>query len=375
MKIVILGTRGIPNHYGGFEQCAQYLAVGLVKRGHDVAVFNSDSHPYKKSEWNGVKIIHRKDPENKIGTIGQFIYDLNCILDLRKRNYDIVLQLGYTSSSVWGRLMPKNTIVATNMDGLEWKRSKYSKSVQKFLLYAEKLGVKFSDYLISDSVGIQTYLNDKYKVESTFIPYGADLVEDVNPKTLDSYNLSAFTYDLIIARLEPENNIETILDGFEIARVKRKMIVVGPHTNTFGEYLKEKFKNNLNISFVGGIYDINQLNDLRNFANLYFHGHTVGGTNPSLLEAMASNSYICANKNQFNASVLGDDAVYFEDSINIAEILQEKIDSEVREKFISNNRKKIASVYSWDTITNSYEKHFQEILNNRNFQNQTTAKI
>ena len=160
MNIAIIGTRGIPNYYGGFEQCAEYLSVGLVRKGHKVTVYNSHAHPYKKSKWRGVHIIHCRDPENKIGTIGQFIYDFNCIRDLGKRKYDIVLQLGYTSSSVWGRLMPKKTIVTTNMDGLEWKRSKYSKEVKKFLLYAEKLAVKFSDYLISDSIGIQTYLND-----------------------------------------------------------------------------------------------------------------------------------------------------------------------------------------------------------------------
>ncbi len=143
MKIAIIGTRGIPNHYGGFEQFAEYLSLGLVEKGHMVTVYNSHTHPYQGNDWNGVKIIHCKDPEDKLGTIGQFVYDYNCIRDTRKRNYDIILQLGYTSSSVWGRLLPrKKSIITTNMDGLEWKRTKYSQKVQKFLQYAEKLGVK-----------------------------------------------------------------------------------------------------------------------------------------------------------------------------------------------------------------------------------------
>src|SRR5690606_25316653 len=138
MKIAIVGARGIPNFYGGFEQFAEYLSLGLVQKGHDVTVYNSHTHPYQEPTWNGVKIIHCKDPEDKIGTAGQFIYDLNCIRDARKRDYDIILQLGYTSSSIWGWLMPRRkSIVTTNMDGLEWKRTKYSKKVQKFLLFAE----------------------------------------------------------------------------------------------------------------------------------------------------------------------------------------------------------------------------------------------
>ena len=100
MKIAIFGTRGIPNHYGGFEQIAQFLSEGLCKKGHEVYVYNSHNHPYQSNKWNNVNIIHCYDPEFKLGTIGQFIYDLNCSLDSRKRNFDIILQLGYTSSSI-----------------------------------------------------------------------------------------------------------------------------------------------------------------------------------------------------------------------------------------------------------------------------------
>jgi superfamily II DNA/RNA helicase len=124
MRIAILGTRGIPNFYGGFEQFAQYLSEDLVKKDHEVYVYNSHTHPYQKSEWNGVNIIHCKDPENIIGTAGQFIYDLNCILDSRKRNFDVILQLGYATTSIWFWLLPKKAVVITNMDGLEWRRSR-----------------------------------------------------------------------------------------------------------------------------------------------------------------------------------------------------------------------------------------------------------
>ena len=126
MKIGILGTRGIPNHHGGFEQFAESLAVYLVRKGHIVHVYNSSTHPFQQKLFKGVNIIHCFDPENRIGTIGQFIYDLNCIMDAKQRKFDILLQLGYTSNSVWGFLLPKRSIIVTNMDGLEWKREKYN---------------------------------------------------------------------------------------------------------------------------------------------------------------------------------------------------------------------------------------------------------
>src|ERR1700712_3746082 len=146
LNIAILGTRGIPNNYGGFEQIAGYLSQGLTEKGHSVTVYNSHNHPYTKSTWNGTNIVHCYDPECIIGTAGQFIYDLNCILDARKKNFDIILMLGYTSSSIWKSLYPRNAIVITNMDGLEWQRTKYSKPVRQFLKYAEKLAVNSSRF-------------------------------------------------------------------------------------------------------------------------------------------------------------------------------------------------------------------------------------
>jgi len=363
MRIAILGTRGIPNYYGGFEQCAEYLAFGLTQKGHEVIVYNSHNHPYQESTWNGVKLIHIYDPEFKLGTVGQFIYDYNCIKDVKKYNCDIVLQLGYSSSSVWGWMFPKDQIVTTNMDGLEWKRSKYSKPVQGFLRFAERCAVRFSNHLISDSLGIKDYLKDKYAVDSDYIPYGANLFENQDVSILQEYNLTAYNYDLLIARLEPENSIEVTLDGVAKAAVERPFLVIGNHMTKYGNYLKEKYYAQSNIKFLGGIYDINKLNNVRYFANIYFHGHTVGGTNPSLLEAMASGSLISANNNSFNRYILGEDALYFDSSEQVKEhLLEVKKLTPKYDAFIRKNYSKIKDTYSWDTITNQYEDHFKKIV-------------
>lgn len=363
MKIGILGTRGIPNNYGGFEQFAEYLAVGLVKKGHDVTVYNSHTHPYQKNRWNGVNIKHIYDPEHRIGTAGQFVYDFLSILDTRKKAYDIILELGYTSSSIFFDFHPKNSIVVTNMDGLEWKRTKFSVRVQKFLQWAESLAVKKSDHLVSDSIGIENYLNNKYHVKSTYIPYGSSLFldKDVNADRLKTYKVKPNQYNMLIARLEPENSIEIILDGVVKSDNTMPFLVIGNHETKFGEYLKNKFKSQKNIRFIGGIYDIDILNNLRYFSNLYFHGHTVGGTNPSLLEAMASGALICANNNEFNTTILGKDAFYFFGADDVAKVLS-TVSNKYYVDMVQNNRKKIAELYTWDNIIDQYETLFKDLL-------------
>ncbi|MDN3584451.1 DUF1972 domain-containing protein [Mucilaginibacter flavus] len=366
MKIAIIGTRGIPNHYGGFEQCAEYLAVGLVKKGYEVVVYNSHNHPYQQKYWNGVEICHCYDPEFKMGTAGQFLYDLNCIRDVRKRKVDVILQLGYTSSSVWGWLLPGTAIVTTNMDGLEWKRAKYSKPVQAFLRYAEKLAVRYSDHLVSDSVEIQRYLKGKYNEDSCYIPYGAVAFNNPDVSVLGDYNLENEQYDMLIARMEPDNSIEVILDGVIKAGLDRKFLVVGSTDNDYGEYIRAKFQFHKNIIFAGAIYDMGKLNNLRCHSNLYFHGHMVGGTNPSLLEAMASNSLICANDNRFNRAILGTDAFYFNTAADVALQLAVTVKSATCYKqLLTNNMDKINTIYTYDNIINSYSNHFESIVYER----------
>ena len=361
MNIAILGTRGIPNNYGGFEQFAEYLALGLTKNGHTVTVYNSHTHPYKESTWRGVKIKHIYDPENKIGTAGQFVYDFLSILDTRKKDFDIILELGYTSSSVFFDFHPKKSIIVTNMDGLEWKRTKFSAKVQKFLQWAESLAVKKSDHLVSDSIGIENYLRKKYNVESTYIPYGSHLFHEENISILDEYNVKPYEYNMLIARLEPENSIEIILDGVVKSNNNMPFLVIGKHETKFGEYLKNKFSDHTNIRFIGGVYDINALNNLRHFSNLYFHGHTVGGTNPSLLEAMASSALICANDNEFNSAILGNDAFYFSTVDDVSKVITSVLHTDHTDK-IENNRIKINELYTWEKINNQYESLFEKLL-------------
>jgi glycosyltransferase involved in cell wall biosynthesis len=359
MKIAILGTRGIPNHYGGFEQFAEFFSVYLVEKGHEVYCYNSHNHKFQEKTFHGVNIIHQNDPEHKFGTFGQFIYDYNCIMDSRKRDFDIILQLGYTSNSIWFFLLPKKPIIITNMDGLEWKRTKYSKPVQQFLKFAERLAAISSDYLVSDSIGIEKFLKDKYKKESTYIAYGAYPFDSPNEDFLKEYNVEKENFNMIMARFEPENNLDMVLEGVAQSNDKTPILVIGKHETKYGEYLKNKFKSFENIRFLGGIYNLEHLNNLRYFSKLYFHGHSVGGTNPSLLEAMASKALVIAHNNDFNKGILKENGIYFSNPSEVKNILEsdKKIDNLQK---VQNNYQAIIKDFNWEKINGQYLQLFEE---------------
>ena len=359
MKIAILGTRGVPNHYGGFEQFAEFFSVYLVEKGHDVFVYNSHNHPYQEPTFRGVHIIHQNDPEHKLGTFGQFIYDFNCILNARKQNFDIILQLGYTSNSIWFFLLPKKPIIITNMDGIEWKRSKYARPVQQFLKFAERLAALSSDYLVADSIGIQTFLKKRYQKDATYIAYGAKPFDTPNQAILELYDVKQNQYNMIMARFEPENNLDMVLEGVaQNSANKTPILVVGNHNTKYGTYLKNKFKNQNNILFVGGIYNLEHLDNLRYYCNIYFHGHSVGGTNPSLLEAMASQALIASHNNDFNRGVLQNNALYFSNAKEVA-VLLDTYKKNDNLHFIKNNFDIIVNEFNWDKINGQYLHLFE----------------
>ena len=362
MKIAILGTRGIPNYYGGFEQFAEFFSVYLAEKGHEVYCYNSHNHKFQEKLFHGVHIIHKNDPEHKLGTFGQFIYDYNCIIDARKRDFDIILQLGYTSNSIWFFLLPKKPIIITNMDGIEWKRSKYSRPVQQFLKFAERLAAMSSDYLVSDSLGIEKFLKQRYKKESTYIAYGAYPFECPNENILKEYDVEKEHYNMIMARFEPENNLDMVLEGVSLNKEdSTPILVVGNHMTKYGNYLKNKFKLCKNIKFIGAVYNLDHLNNLRYFSNIYFHGHSVGGTNPSLLEAMASKALIAAHNNDFNRGVLKENAIYFSNPIEVKKILK-SFKKNDNLHFIQNNFEAIINDFNWDKINGQYLQLFEESM-------------
>ena len=359
-------NRGIPNNYGGFEQCAEFLSIGLVKKGHSVTVYSPSFHPFNEQFYKGVQIIKKNSPQNIFGkSASNFIYDYLCFKDETKKDFDIILQLGLITSALSIIFCKhRGKTIVTNIDGLEWKRSKWNKLIQSLTRLLEKYGVKYSDYLIADNLAIQDYLFNEYNVESELIEYGTVPVNKPDLSYLQKYNMCKAKYIVTIARLEPENNLEMMCDGYINSKIKMPYYIIGNHLTDYGDFLKDKYRG-YGIKFLGGIYDKTCLDSIRYYSFCYIHGHSVGGTNPALLEAMAAKAFIIAHKNRFNRSVINDDAYYFNSAFDITKILKRNNLLLHKNKFIYNNCKKIDQLYSWRIIVDKYEEYFLEILNKK----------
>ncbi|MEO5572629.1 MAG: DUF1972 domain-containing protein [Bacteroidia bacterium] len=366
MKIAFVSTRGIPNNYGGLEEFAEHVSVGLVKKGHDVIVYNPNSHPYKKDTFFGVRIKKKFSPEKKIGTAANFIYDYLSLRDAINEKCDAVLICGYTTASVSFYISPfKKSKIITNIDGLEWKRSKWSPFIQRLTRWFEKIAVKKSHALVADNIGIEKYLDENFHKPSYFIPYAANIIS-ANESVLEKYNLKKSAYHVMIGRLEPENNIEMILDGVVQSLSEIPCIVFANFKTKYGQHLVNKYRTCSKIIFSGWASGQETLCQLRHFARIYFHGHSVGGTNPSLLEAMAAGTYIAAHDNVFNKNVLGADALYFGSADDVKNLIDGfENHAPQRPVFEANNLEKIKTFYNWDNITDMYEKMFFEVVNKK----------
>ncbi len=362
LSIGILGTRGIPNRYGGFEECAEQLAVRLVQKGHRVSVYNPRAHEFRGETWRGVRIIRRWAPETRLATVGQFAYDLACFNDARTRDFDVLLQLGYTSSSVWHRRWPQACRNVVNMDGVEWTRAKYHPLARRFLKHAERLAAMHADVLVADSPGIRSHLADTYQRQAHYIPYGSEVIDSGDERVPSMYDVSPCAYHVAVARLEPENHIELIIQGCLESGTDKPLLMVGSTANSYGRSVVARYGRYSQIRFVGPIYDRPRLDSLRFFSHLYFHGHSAGGTNPSLLDAMGCRTRIVAHDNPFNRAVLEDGGVYFHDLPSLIGAIRNSESKLERSAAIERNAERIRSVFNWDLVTEQYEAVFRNAI-------------
>ena len=328
-KLLILGTRGIPGNHGGFETFAERLALYLVRRGWRVTVYcQSDEDKLYYSVWRGINLIHIPVPKDN--SFWSILFDFKAAFHAMQQE-GLILTLGYNTAvfSLLYRL--RKRVNMTNMDGMEWWRKKWNALEKSWLYVNERCAVKFSNYLIADHPQIKHYLRTEVKTNKPIavIPYSAQAVTDADETLLEQYNLSPQKYGLVIARPEPENSILEIVSAFSQQKRNIPLVVLGkylPHENDYHKQVLESASDE--VMFVGGIYDQEVVKALRYYATLYFHGHQVGGTNPSLIEAMSAGSPVLANDNPFNCWVAGEGAVYFKDAADcdrkITQLLNDK---------------------------------------------------
>ncbi len=358
--IYILGTRGIPNRYGGFERLVEVLAPHLAAKGHRVTVFceaaragGRDPHD---DEWHGVRRRYISPSANQ--GLGTLEYDLRSYAEVESGA--LALVFGYGTALFQTILKGRKIRHAVNMDGMEWKRAKWSRSVKLWLRLNERIAATLADVLIADHPAIQKYLDAKFRRPSRMIPYGADLLGDIAPSEhalVRKYDSKPFF--LVIARAEPENQIHVVLDAYARSSRRALVVVIGDFdTNAYGRALKAAHPY---VEFPGAVYDKVVLDRLRRLAELYIHGHSVGGTNPSLVEAMAAGAFIAAHDNPFNRWVAGSGSLFFRGAKDLTAILDGPVDSHRCEAIRAAARLRCAHEFEWSRILLRYEEVVQTL--------------
>ncbi|MEO9893566.1 DUF1972 domain-containing protein [Aurantibacter sp.] len=357
MKIAIIGTVGIPAKYGGFETLAEYL-VKELNENCDFTVYCSASQyaNEKKNTYLGAKLKYLPLSANGSSSI---LYDVWSII--HSFFYaDILLILGVSGAFMipFVRFFSKKKII-TNIDGLEWKRDKWNGFAKKYLKYQEKIAVRSSHFTVVDNQGIADHVKNAYGKDSVLIAYGADHVfhEQVNEASREALKIPR-KYAFKVCRIEPENNIHIILEAFSKSDVN--IVIVGNWGNSdYGKKLKNEYNSFHNIFLLDPIYDQQKLNELRSNCHLYIHGHSAGGTNPSLVEAMFLGLPIIAFDVNYNRFTTDNRALYFKDVEEMIVMLRSVEKNETQLLEIAKEMKSVASErYTWKIISQKYSALF-----------------
>jgi len=371
-RIALLGSRGIPAKYGGFETFAERMAPALAAEGREVWVSCEGTARPRPAEYKGVKLFYFPlKPFRRV--FYETIYDIYS-LARASLTCDCVIMLGYGAGFFF--FIPKlfRKKIAVNVDGREWTREKYN-SLEKTALHVNELfALRYADAAIADARAIQEYLEASRARGATFIPYGVDVSASVqwDPSRLralpgDLDHLDIGEYFLIVARLERDNNISTMVEGFLTARTDKKLVIVG-------NFLDSSYRDGIHtliaehqgqdrVTFSGGIYEKDLLTMLRQHCFAYLHGHSAGGTNPSLLEAMIARNLIIAHDNQYNREVCDRFALFFNDPVSLRTLIESVVDQpEAYDTLRDGAFDRAKNEYAWDRVFREYEALLDDVL-------------
>ncbi len=356
-KVAILGTRGIPAAYGGFESFAERFALHLVERGWDVSVYCQVEHPAPLYEmWRGVELISLQTKNT--GAAQTAVFDLRATLHSLGRPH-LPLVLGYNTAilSVLYKLAGRSAIM--NMDGIEWQRTRWSPGVRNWLRANEWLGCHLHDHLIADHEEIKKHLEQTVRGDKiTVIPYGAEPVVGARADILEPLGLKPGEFAVTIARMVPENSVLEAVRGWTRAGFTMPLVVLGNHTAD-DEFCREVVATaGSNVRFLGAIYDKDVVQSLRYFSRFHIHGHRVGGTNPSLVEALAAGSPILAHDNRFNRGVAQGAGLYFNDEDQLIEAAKAfiEMDSSTYAQWRAKALGRWLADYRWEKVLQAYEE-------------------
>lgn len=357
-KISILGIRGIPACHGGFETFAEKLSLFLVEQGWAVTVYcqEEEGGAQGESDWQGIRRIHI--PVKQQGAAGTVVFDWKSVIHALAED-GLFLTLGY-NTAVFNTLQRfKGQVSIINMDGIEWRRDKWGAIAKAWFWLNERVGCWVGNHLIADHPNIKEHLATRVVAgKISMIPYGGDAVLDADAGLLQAYGVNPGDFSVIIARPEPENSFLEIVRAFSQKRRDHKLVVLGqftPDINAFHRQVIAAASNE--VVFPGAIYDAPVVQALRFHCRFYLHGHRVGGTNPSLVEALGAGCAVIAHDNGFNRWVAGPGAAYFADEAACGRVFDDLLGASTSiERMREASRSRFSERFTWPQVLREYEE-------------------
>ena len=353
LKISIVGIVGVPAKYGGFETLVDNLVRFHSSESLDgiITIFcSAKNYPSKESRYLSARLKYLPLQANGVQSIP---YDLLSLVSAVWNRNDVILLLGVSGAIVlpFVRLFSSARII-TNIDGIEWRREKWQGVAKHFLRFSEKMALRFSHDVIADNGGIADYVKQTYGVDAHVIAYGGDHALAVEAVAVDEFALPA-QFAFSVCRIEPENNIQMVLEAFAALKSHALVIVGNWNNSDYGRILRKKYASCSNLSLLDPIYDLGKLKTLRSHASHYVHGHSAGGTNPSLVEAMYFGKPVLAFDCSFNRSTTEDGAFFFKNSATLAHVM-ETMDATEAETVGRNMLEIALRRYSWRIVAQQY---------------------
>jgi glycosyltransferase involved in cell wall biosynthesis len=359
----ILGTRGVPAAHGGFETFAQQLALHLVQRGWRVIVYCQEhgAGPLMQDTWQGIERV--RIPVAWAGAQGTVRFDWKCILHATRQR-DLCLTLGYNTAllGAWLRLRGVPNVI--NMDGIEWSRAKWGFAARAWLWLNDQAGCRLGNHLVADHPAIADHLATRVgRSKISTIAYGAALVAQAPTAPVEALGLEPGRYLTLIARPEPENSVLEVVQGFSQRPRGLRLAVLGRYDDAQPYHRRVRAAAGGEVSFLGALYDPPTVQALRFHALAHVHGHRVGGTNPSLVEALGAGNAVLAHDNRFNRWVAGDGARYFGDAADLDRVLCGLLpDAAALDALRRASRARFHAAFGWDRILQRYESLLLSLL-------------
>ncbi len=365
MRVAIIGSRGYPYVYSGYETFVKYLVEGLVAKGIDVTVYcHGNLYKEKPKQVNGVNLVYMPSVQSK--AFSQLLNASFSFLHAIFRPYDVILVIN-AANGPFGLLTKwAGKPTAINVDGLEWLRPKWKGTGARYFKWAARQACRFYDVIINDSEEMRRVYLQEFGRASQVIAYGGIVRQSTQPQLISKWSLQPGEYYLIVGRLIPDNNADIIIEGFTSSSSTKKLVVVGdvPYKDAYAERIKGLTDDRL--VFTGYIRDQEVLAELYHHAYGYLHGHEFGGTNPTMLEALACGSAILALNTPFNQEMLqeGRYGRFFEKNAESVKLLINKVEHQPEEMqtMKEHSPKGITKKYTWDFVVDEYIKVFETLL-------------